>query len=244
MACEAESGITLNNYSDNYTASGSNGISCLPTSGSPPVSGFPPSSLDSSGIVSSTAMTAQVDVLLKHYDAAPPKLLNPSENAPVEKFAKNAAKLRAAIKSEYCFYYNRYSFILQQYLMNAASKTTSSTAAKQLPSVIKLNSILNQILQVYQALINTRNTALTSYHTSSDGNLNSLNADLDTVRTRLENQSKILGRTNSAAEIQAAMIDYSIEKNQSSRNLLAIYGFMNLVAAGLVFYLYRSTRSQ
>jgi hypothetical protein len=47
---------------------------------------------------------------------------------------------------------------------------------------------------------------------------------------------------NSEMETNAksAMIDYTVEKNSSSRNLLAIYGFMNIVAVGMLVYLYRA----
>jgi hypothetical protein len=43
-------------------------------------------------------------------------------------------------------------------------------------------------------------------------------------------------------DLKSAMVDYTVEKNSSSRNLLAIYGFMNIVAAGLIFYLYRTAK--
>jgi len=107
-----------------------------------------------------------------------------------------------------------------------------------------LNSVLNQILQVYEGLINSRNTTIASYYSNSDMNVNSLNEDVTKSRESLQSQSTILKNANLATEAQSAMIDYSIEKNQSSRNLLAIYGFMNLVAASLIIYLYRSTNPQ
>ena len=72
--------------------------------------------------------------------------------------------------------------------------------------------------------------------------MNSLNATLDTARTNLVRHSKILENNNLTSDVQAAMIDYSIEKNSSSRNLLAVYGFMNIVAAGLLFYLYTNMK--
>jgi hypothetical protein len=39
-----------------------------------------------------------------------------------------------------------------------------------------------------------------------------------------------------------SMIDYTMEKNSSSRNLLAVYGFMNIVAVGLLFYMYKAAK--
>ena len=106
-----------------------------------------------------------------------------------------------------------------------------------------LNSRLNQILQVIQALVNSRTTSLKNYYGTTTG-VNQVNEYLDTTRTDLLNHSKLLKNVSMEKDIKSAMVDYTVEKNSSSRNLLAIYGFMNIVAAGLIFYLYRSSKSQ
>jgi hypothetical protein len=69
-----------------------------------------------------------------------------------------------------------------------------------------------------------------------------LNSDLDTARTNLKTHSEQLQKNDMNTDIQSSMIEYSLEKNSSSRNLLAIYGFMNIVAVGLLFYLYKNTK--
>ena len=43
-------------------------------------------------------------------------------------------------------------------------------------------------------------------------------------------------------DVKQSMIDYTLEKNASSRNLLAVYGFMNIVAVGLLFYMYKASK--
>jgi hypothetical protein len=40
--------------------------------------------------------------------------------------------------------------------------------------------------------------------------------------------------------LRTDMMEYSAEKNRSARNLLALYGFLNLSAVGLLIYIYRS----
>ena len=69
-----------------------------------------------------------------------------------------------------------------------------------------------------------------------------MNSDLSTARTRLRENSEKLEKQDLAADIQSSMIDYSLEKNESSRNMLAIYGFMNIVAVGMLFYLYTNVK--
>ena len=258
MSCPTET-ITLansffqdstNNYVvKNYTildASGNSKTSCLPTSGTgnSTISSFPTSSIDTSGNVLASALSSHVSSWLQTNNALAPDILTPTNNDPVTTFATKSALLRTAIKAEYCYYQNRYMFILNEYLTNKTSTTNASTGDKQKDCVINLNSILNQILQVYQALINSRNATVASYYTNSGTNVNTLNEQVTSSRDSLQRQSTILQNANLTTDVQSAMIEYSIEKNQSSRNLLVIYGFMNLVAAGLIVYLYRSTRAQ
>jgi hypothetical protein len=94
-----------------------------------------------------------------------------------------------------------------------------------------------------KGLVNSRNDVLNTYYDDPKKGVNSLNADLDKARTNLSNHSQILQNNDLQSDIQAAMIDYSLEKNSSSRNLLAVYGFLNIVAAGLLFYVYTNTKA-
>jgi len=236
---------TVKNYTTTKDSSGNNNTSCLPTSGTPPVSRFPSTSIDTTtGTVNSVKISEQVEKWLRENNAQAPSILTPTNNDPVKTFSDKSRAIREAIKKEYCYYQNRYSFMLKEYFRNVISNSTKSTADNQKDCVIYLNSVLNQILQVYEGLINSRNTTIASYYSNSDMNVNSLNEDVTKSRESLQSQSTILKNANLATEAQSAMIDYSIEKNQSSRNLLAIYGFMNLVAASLIIYLYRSTNPQ
>jgi hypothetical protein len=85
--------------------------------------------------------------------------------------------------------------------------------------------------------------SLKSYYGEKSG-VNELNTQLDETREELIKHAKLLKKNDLEKDAKSAMIEYSIEKNSSSRNLLAIYGFMNIVAAGLIFYLYRSVKSE
>ena len=90
-----------------------------------------------------------------------------------------------------------------------------------------------------KTLVNSRLNTLNTYY--GEKGVNKLNADLDDTRSKLMAHSEKLQKNDMESDIQAAMIDYSLEKNSSSRNLLAVYGFMNIVAVGLLFYLYKNT---
>jgi hypothetical protein len=94
---------------------------------------------------------------------------------------------------------------------------------------------------VLQAIVNSRMTSLRNYY-GRDSGVNQVNTYLDTTRTDLLVHSKLLKNMSMEKDLKSAMVDYTVEKNSSSRNLLAIYGFMNIVAAGLIFYLYRTAK--
>lgn len=230
--------INNTNYKDKYP-----GTSCLPGGGT----GFPSASINSRGVIDKAAMTEHITALLDAQKAIAPKEIKQlREMNPAEDYADNSAALRKSINNEYCFYYVRYTFILNEVLILAATKSSSELGDAYITKkndVSGLNSRLNQILQIIQALVNSRIASLKDYYGTKTG-VNQVNSDLDTTRDALLNHSKLLKNQFMEKDLKSAMVDYTIEKNSSSRNMLAIYGFMNIVAAGLIFYLYRSSKSQ
>ena len=177
--------------------------SCLPNGGT----GFSPTLINSSGIVENTALTSYVKTLL-----------------PVS--TDNISK-------EYCFYYKRYNYALQELLIVASVSQTGSDYFALKEDTIQLNSLLNQLLQILQMAILLQSA-------SEDDSDNS--EDYATAREILTWHMAKLQDSDMEANAKKSMIDYTIEKNSSSRNLLAIYGFLNIVAIGMLAYLYRSSK--
>jgi len=255
--------ITAVNYNDKYP-----GASCLPNNGA----GWPVSSVDSnSGLVSSSLVDSQIATLLGKpvttsvpgYNNGPsvevsvtynaPSLTEASRNhpqtdtSPAAAFSNASAKLRTNIESEYCFYYKRYIYILTEVLQIAASSNTRNLASdsgyqEKKANTEAINAKLNQILQILQGLINSRLRSLNQYYGQNSG-VNQVNQELDQNRQDLLRHTNLLKNHELEKDVQSAMITYTIEKNSSSRNLMAIYGFLNIVAVGMIFYLYRNARS-
>jgi len=229
--------ITNANYNDSFP-----GSSCLPNSGK----GFSSSSINAKGEIDAKALKTHIQSLLEKQKATAPRTIRQSEEMnPAEDFAKTSAVVRANINTEYCFYYKRYIYILNEILMQAATqnaKQLGDTYITKKNNTEGLNSKLNQILQIIQGLVNSRLTSLRDYYGEKTG-VNQVNEYLNTTRNDLIMHSKLLKNKVMEKDLKHAMVEYTIEKNSSSRNLLAIYGFMNIVAAGLIFYLYRSSKS-
>ena len=225
--------ITQQNYADSYGA-----MSCLPNNGT----GF--SQLNSDGIIDSAALDSYVSTLIKNADAIPPAEINTDTN-PAAMYATKAAALRESIGNEYCFYYKRYMWALEHVLALAATPgldTTTASYVTMKENAQNLNMKLNQILQILQGIVKSRAASLDTYYGSSTG-VNAMNSQLDKTRDSLMQHMGKLQNSDMETDVKSAMIDYTIEKNSSSRNMLMIYGVMNMVAAGMLFYLYRNTRS-
>ena len=225
--CPAEtSPITKATYMNLYSQPA--GIpSCVP----------PANVIKDDGTVDSAVLNSFVKGFLS--SASPPStLMDATPNNPAKDFATKSNALRSSMQSEYCWYYNRYIWALTQ-VLTAASQSGGVVDPKMKSNAAELNTKLNGILLVMKASINSRMDTLTKYY---DKDINSQNGDLDTARQRLRDHSEILEKNDLQSDVQAAMVDYSIEKNSSSRNMLAMYGFMNIVAVGLLFYLYTNTK--
>lgn len=228
--------IRDSNYNQSYSSTGKR--SCLPNGGS----GF---SNTQNGVVDTATVDAHVVTLLSNSNSIAPDVLLPRDTRPAQEYATNSTALRQNILNEYCFYYKRYMYILNDILMIAATTSKNnlnSDYTTKKTNTELLNSKLNQILQILQSLSNSRTNTLKSYYNVKEG-VNQLNNELDMTRDQLIKHSKILKNASMEKDIKGAMVDYTIEKNSSSRNLLAIYGFMNIVAVGLIFYLYRSVKN-
>jgi hypothetical protein len=192
------------------------------------------------GTVNSQLLNGFVTTFLSQ--ATPPSTLTPQDPdaSPNEarEFATKSSALRASMQNEYCHYYNRYIWALKTVLTTAA--TSGDVVDPQMKTnTIVLNKKLNGILLVMKASVNSRMNILNDYY---DTDINSQNGKLNQARQSLKDHSNLLEQNDLKSDVQSAMVDYSIEKNSSSRNLLAAYGFMNIVAVGLLFYLYKNIK--
>jgi CRISPR/Cas system CMR-associated protein Cmr1 (group 7 of RAMP superfamily) len=70
--------------------------------------------------------------------------------------------------------------------------------------------------------------------------VNALNENISAVFGSLKRQSDILNKEHGEAELRQRMVEYTQEKNRSTNSLLQLYGVLNIVAVGLLLYIYRS----
>ena len=218
--------------------------SCLPSS----------DIIDGNGNVNAASLKAHVDKLLR--ETAPAISPNDLSTAtvrpvsqdivpsPAEKYSAKSKKLRESIHKEYCHYYVRYMWGITK-ILNDATASGALVSSELKDNVQILNTKLNTIILVMKGTVNSRLNTLESYY-GGEGDpksVNYLNKHLDDARKKLAMHSEKLQKQDLSSDIQQSMIEYSLEKNSSSRNLMALYGFMNIVAVGLLFYLYTNTKA-
>jgi len=173
---------------------------------------------------------------------------------PAVAYAQASSNLRANLEDEYCYYYNRYyqlmTFILTVASTNISDAGTNSSALNAptspyktaIDAASKINQRLNDLILLMKQLSILRNKALSDFYYSPTDGVNQVNSDLERSRRQLQANAALLKNSQLKVDIQSAMMQYTIDKNQSSRNLLAIYGFMNIVAVGMLYYLYQNSK--
>jgi hypothetical protein len=162
----------------------------------------------------------------------------------LESVAQQESQTMTALQSEFCFYYVRYKFALED-LFETLSRTSAGssltdaqrkTIETKITNAKSLNIKLNDLIQITNSIATKRASEMRDQNLS----INLLNQNIKDVYSRLQQQNDILRKEDSISELRKRMVDFTEEKNQSATNLLSLYGFLNLVALGLLFYVARS----
>lgn len=148
------------------------------------------------------------------------------------------------IQEEFCFNYFRYKYTLERLFdkLITTSKSTTLTNAdradiqSKLSSAKTYNEKLNDIIQITNFIAQKRASEMREQNSE----INNLNTSITTTFNTLQSHSKILNSETSVSDLRKRMVEFTEEKNRSAMNLLSLYGFLNLVAIGLLFYVARS----
>lgn len=150
--------------------------------------------------------------------------------------------LLSTIKSEYCFYDSRYKYALEKifsevqhgYLNNTPA--TSASTKKYIALAQALNRRLNDLIQIVNAITED----MMSSSTSIDTEMTTMSQSMQDQKKKLEQQNKTISSNEAAMKIRKEMVKYSEEKARHTDNLLKLYSFLNVVALGLLVYIYKA----
>ncbi len=226
--CPTKTAITDTELSQIFTNGVKSGL--LPSS--PPGA----SDRDGNGLLNSTSLQATISSLKGSGIIPSPKKTSP------EMFVMKQQELIKDIQTEYCFYESRYKYSLDQ-LFNSISIGYSNNTGdvqisiqKYLVSTQTLNQKLNDLVQIINAITED----MLSTTTGLEAEIKAFDKQMREEKEKLQKQNKIISSNQATLEINKQMVKFTEQKAKYSNNLLGLYSFLNIVALGLLIYVYKS----
>ena len=146
-------------------------------------------------------------------------------------FFQNQENLINNIKTEYCFYYSRYTYSLKK-LLKAIGDANMHNIDTYTSTTLHLNEKIKDLIQIVNEI--TRELK----QTDVVGNLNTV---MKESQNKLMEQNKILSSSDAVTKLNKEMVKYTEEKGRYTDNLLKVYSVLNIVVLGLLVYVYKST---
>jgi hypothetical protein len=170
--------------------------------------------------------------------ARPTQTVGRETETNMRRLVDDDATMYANLQKEYCFYEQRYKFAFKQFLKLATSRNAADNRAAQvmLENAKRLNLRLNSVLEVMNYLAAARVPTVES----NKADINSRNAAINEKLARVRKGYGILNRDNAAILAQKEMVRYTEEKNNYNTNQIALWAAANVVALGVIFYVYRA----
>lgn len=229
MSCPAQTALTDSELNQTF----GNGI----VMGLLPSSPNGASDRDGDGMLTATAVKGIIGNLKTSGILPTPTQSN------ADTFVKKQSDLLKNIQAEYCFYDARYKYSLgkllsaiqQGYIANTGD--AQSAVQKYLTSTQALNQRLNDLTQI----INGVTEDMLSSSTNLEAEIKAFNKQITDQKKKLDNQNKILSSSQATTKLNKEMVKYTEQKARYTDNLLGLYSFLNIIALGLLVYVYKSS---
>jgi len=231
MSCPAKTAITDSELNQTYMNKDKPGIlpSASPSS----------SDRDGNGMLKDTAIKALIGSL-KGSGIIPTAT---SKGNP-EEFMRKQQELLKNIEAEHCFYEARYKYSLEQLFKNINMGYMNNTGDIQgaIQTSLASTQVLNQKLNDLTQIINGITEDMMSSTNSLEAETKALDAKMKEQKKKLDAQNKIISSNQAVTELNKQMVKFTEQKAKYSNNLLGLYSFLNVVALGLLIYVYKSAR--
>lgn len=162
---------------------------------------------------------------------------------PVTDFAANMKMFVERLREEFCYYDSRYKVAMQKWvaLVTDASyrkdSNISNADIQQYATIAtQLNYKLNLLVQLTRAVNNFQYS--TSKQKQED--IEALNKQFNARYAATKAQMDQLSNLTSTEDLRKRMVGYTQEKARATDNLLSLYAFLNVVALGVLVYVYKS----
>jgi len=162
--------------------------------------------------------------------------LIPSNKTSVDDQVSVDSQFYKSVKTEYCWYENRYNYLLRKYLklLMSDNKDDITLSMSLNNSTTELNKRLQSLLEIMNAVANERAKRVDTFRQRHvDGN-DSINKNI----LRLADIKKKLSSNNLRLSTQREMQVYTEEKNRALRVQVTVFAILNVVALGVVYTAY------
>lgn len=149
-----------------------------------------------------------------------------------------------SLQYEFCYYAKYYSILLSDYITIQNKKVPDDLSEAKKNELIQ--TIVNNLTVVKARLTDITDIAayigvkqtgdlkgmsdkINAFVTSTKSSVDALNANVNVLMSK-----------DKESGLRSRQLAYSEEKNAYANQLLAMYGFANLIALGLLFYIYKS----
>jgi hypothetical protein len=157
-------------------------------------------------------------------------------------FISKQKELLKNTQDEYCFYYARYRYALEKllsvirqgYMNNTAD--TQRAVQKYLGLTQSLNKKLNDLVQITNGVTEE----MLKSNTTLEQQIKAFDQKIKEQQNKLLEQNKIIMSNDAVTKLNKQMVKYTEEKGRYTDNLLKIYSVLNVVALGLLVYIYKS----
>ncbi len=230
MSCPSKTAITDSELNDRYTTNVKPGL--LPST-APGVS-----DRDGNGILNKTAVQTIIGSL-KNSGVLP--VPNPQNT---EVYMKKVDELLKNAQSEYCFYESRYKYALERLLnaINQGYMNNTGDVQNTIQKYLGFTQVLNQQLNDLTQIINGITEDMLSSTSGLEQQVKEFDKKMKDQQVKLQAQNKTISSNQAVMELNKQMVKFTEEKAKYSNNLLGLYSFLNIVALGLLIYVYKSAR--
>ncbi len=160
----------------------------------------------------------------------------PDQVNPAQRYAEQMRRFQDSVKSEYCWYHQRYIAAVNVFLQQMVKDPKASNVGSLRQNALNLNARVNTLIVLMFGISKQR---YGDVETMTKG-INFLNQDLAQIATDLRKQAAILKKESNATQINARMVEFTKEKNEATQNLLSFYFVLNVVAITSLFVLARN----
>ena len=156
-------------------------------------------------------------------------------------FTLKSKTFNNTVKNEYSFYEDRYISSLDTFFSTMIATNVDQNKAKRYLGYSKLlNTHLNDIIQIIDGI----NKYLMEQSSELDNETIEYLSIIKKKKIEIEKQKKILASTDLETKIKKQMVKYTTEKGAYSERLLKLYSFLNIVALGLLVYIYKAVQEE